>query len=158
MGKVSGKKSPIQFEQSILKLNGIYKYGNFQNKKLSNGFEFIFLDTKIQNKKRDPPMSKDFILFGKIIARNSSDLQVIIANKLLLSVKYAEFMKQQKPMLVQYPIESKDPIKRLILLVKIDDSSDYSIVENLESILYNFSEDYRNILKSIAEDYVNKYK
>lgn len=150
MQKVSGKKPSIIIDRTLFPIKDIYRYQQLKDKRDTSSHTNLLFVLK---KKKE-----NVFLLGKLISNSSSDLQVIIANKLLLSMKYAEFMKLQKPMLIQYPIEPRDPIKKLILLLKIDLNSDLSLIETLESTLSNFSEDYRNILRLIAEDYVNKLK
>lgn len=150
MQKLSGKKPSIIIDRSLIPIKDIYRYQQLKDKRVTSSHIYLLFVFK---KKKE-----NVCLLGKLLSSSSSDLQVIIANKLLLSRKYAEFMKMQKPMLVQYPIEPRDPIKKLILLLKIDLNSDLSLIENLESTLSNFYEDYRNILRLIAEDYVTKLK
>jgi hypothetical protein len=168
MNKISGRKSPLIIGKFIAKVKNAYIYQKFHDKKVPVGMEFVFFQTKLNHIKHtrkrsfvaDPieesiqlkKNTSEFHIIGKILARSSSDLMVIIANRLLHTQKYKECITLHNLMLIQYPINSNDHIKRLILLSEIGIDSIQTDLEKIEELLYDFSESFRKILKKIAAD------
>jgi hypothetical protein len=148
--KIRGKKAPIIIKQKIYQINKISQY-NLSKELCGVGFEYLVLKCSY---KREGTL----LLFGKIIARSSSDFLSLLANKLIAKSESERSSSERSGAnldLIQYPLSKKDPTRRLIIIMNCIDLIDAADITSMEDILLQFHKRFRKAMNDIINNSID---
>ncbi|MHA1340935.1 MAG: hypothetical protein ACTSRZ_13345 [Promethearchaeota archaeon] len=167
--KLRTRNFPITFNEKIINIKKIYLYSinsdfleellriKFQNSnekpkrdykiKPKIGFENIIINAKL---KKNIISSEPIYILGKIIARSSSDLLSIIAQK--LKIKYKPTYKNYK--FIQYPLHKNDSSKKLIIIKFIFEKISMDEYKQTIGDLEAFFIEFQQRLSSIGDIFI----
>ncbi|MHA1729644.1 MAG: hypothetical protein ACTSWY_13085 [Promethearchaeota archaeon] len=136
--KIRGKKAPIIFSGKTFKIGSISKYFHQTEGRKLIGFDFLFIKLKVKSSEKS--------LFGKILARSSSDFLSLLANKLI------KYQNMNRFKLIQYSLYRKDISKKLIILTELLPADcNRNNLNAIETKLSEFYRKYRIMMGKIID-------